>query len=98
MFLHLPHSSGAVKILIVCAMLASYCMPCLYNSFNFVVGYSVMYILCNEEPLWMSLCLRIANHEIEYKGSWKKTALDQYVSFTSLVLFSTTLSMKILYF
>ncbi|XP_042023312.1 F-box protein At1g78280-like isoform X1 [Salvia splendens] len=38
---------------------------------------SVMYILCNEEPLWMSLCLCIANHEIEYKGSWKKTALDQ---------------------
>ncbi|XP_057786261.1 lysine-specific demethylase JMJ21 [Salvia miltiorrhiza] len=38
---------------------------------------SVMYILCNEEPLWMSLCLGIVNRPIEYKGSWKKTALDQ---------------------
>ncbi|GER40263.1 bifunctional arginine demethylase andlysyl-hydroxylase JMJD6 [Striga asiatica] len=38
---------------------------------------SVMYILCNEEPLWMGMCLSILNHELEYKGSWKKTALHQ---------------------
>jgi hypothetical protein len=37
--------------------------------------YSVMYILCNEEPLWMSLCLRRAKGPLEYKGSWKKTTL-----------------------
>ncbi|KAL0322891.1 UNVERIFIED_CONTAM: F-box protein [Sesamum angustifolium] len=38
---------------------------------------SVMYILCNEEPLWMSLCLGIVNRQLEYKGSWKKTTLHQ---------------------
>ncbi|KAK4434216.1 F-box protein [Sesamum alatum] len=38
---------------------------------------SVMYILCNEEPLWMSLCLSIVNRQLEYKGSWKKTTLHQ---------------------
>ncbi|KAL2504282.1 F-box protein [Abeliophyllum distichum] len=38
---------------------------------------SVMYILCNEEPLWMSLCLNNVNRHIEYKGSWKKTTLHQ---------------------
>ncbi|GFP93353.1 F-box protein at1g78280 [Phtheirospermum japonicum] len=38
---------------------------------------SVMYILCNEEPLWMSLCLNVVNRQLEYKGSWKKTALHQ---------------------
>ncbi|KAM1365809.1 hypothetical protein ACFX13_044784 [Malus domestica] len=37
---------------------------------------SVMYILCNEEPLWMSLCLSKVNGPLQYKGSWKKTALD----------------------
>lgn len=37
---------------------------------------SVMYILCNEEPLWMSLCLNKLNGPLQYKGSWKKTALD----------------------
>ncbi|XP_062211453.1 lysine-specific demethylase JMJ21 isoform X2 [Phragmites australis] len=35
---------------------------------------SVMYILCNEEPLWMSKCLSIGGL-LEYKGSWKKTTL-----------------------
>ncbi|XP_052202408.1 lysine-specific demethylase JMJ21 [Diospyros lotus] len=38
---------------------------------------SVMYILCNEEPLWMSLCLNNVNGQLQYKGSWKKTALSQ---------------------
>ncbi|KAI8550342.1 hypothetical protein RHMOL_Rhmol06G0098000 [Rhododendron molle] len=37
---------------------------------------SVMYILCNEEPLWMSLCLNNLNGPLQYKGSWKKTALN----------------------
>lgn len=36
---------------------------------------SVMYILCNEEPLWMSLCLKGASGLFQYKDSWKKTAL-----------------------
>ncbi|CAN8233943.1 unnamed protein product [Cochlearia groenlandica] len=36
---------------------------------------SVMYILCNEEPLWMSLCLRRAKGPLDYKGSWKNTTL-----------------------
>ncbi|CAK9163566.1 unnamed protein product [Ilex paraguariensis] len=38
---------------------------------------SVMYILCNEEPLWMSLCLNNINRHLQYKGSWKKTTLHQ---------------------
>lgn len=44
----------------------------------FIFG-SVMYILCNEEPLWMSLCLKGASGLLQYKGSWKKTALHKYV-------------------
>ncbi|CAM0873492.1 unnamed protein product [Alopecurus aequalis] len=35
-----------------------------------------MYILCNEEPLWMSKYLSIGG-DIEYKGSWKKTTLSR---------------------
>ncbi|OUZ99609.1 F-box domain [Macleaya cordata] len=38
---------------------------------------SVMYILCNEEPLWMTLCLKDARGQFQYKGSWKKTALHR---------------------
>ncbi|KAL5705165.1 Lysine-specific demethylase jmj21 [Ranunculus cassubicifolius] len=38
---------------------------------------SVMYILCNEEPLWMTLCLKSTKGQLEYKGSWKKTTLYQ---------------------
>ncbi|XP_023763630.1 lysine-specific demethylase JMJ21 [Lactuca sativa] len=38
---------------------------------------SVMYILCNEEPLWMNLCLNNENHELQYKGSWKRTTLNR---------------------
>ncbi|KAF0899240.1 hypothetical protein E2562_015901 [Oryza meyeriana var. granulata] len=37
---------------------------------------SVMYILCNEEPLWMSKCLSVGGL-LAYKGSWKKTALSR---------------------
>ncbi|KAL8231955.1 hypothetical protein R6Q57_001733 [Mikania cordata] len=36
---------------------------------------SVMYILCNEEPLWMNLCLNKENRGLQYKGSWKRTTL-----------------------
>ncbi|ESW08264.1 hypothetical protein PHAVU_009G032400 [Phaseolus vulgaris] len=36
---------------------------------------SVMYTLCNEEPLWMSLCLKGTSGSLQYKGSWKKTVL-----------------------
>lgn len=39
-----------------------------------------MYILCNEEPLWMILCLKGSSGLIQYQGSWKKTALHKYVS------------------
>lgn len=38
---------------------------------------SVMYILCNEEPLWMNLCLNNENRELQYKGSWKRTTLHR---------------------
>ncbi|GAB4861269.1 hypothetical protein Ancab_036430 [Ancistrocladus abbreviatus] len=38
---------------------------------------SVMYIFCNEEPLWMSLCLDSTNGLLQYKGSWKRTLLHQ---------------------
>ncbi|XP_072972214.1 lysine-specific demethylase JMJ21 [Typha angustifolia] len=36
---------------------------------------SVMYILCNEEPLWMNKCLSVGGL-LEYRGSWKKTTLS----------------------
>ncbi|KAL6179441.1 hypothetical protein ACLB2K_050956 [Fragaria x ananassa] len=36
---------------------------------------SVMYIFCNEEPLWLSICLNTLNGPLQYKGSWKKTVL-----------------------
>ncbi|XP_039049937.1 F-box protein At1g78280-like isoform X2 [Hibiscus syriacus] len=36
---------------------------------------SFMYIFCNEEPLWMSACLKKVSVQIQYKGSWKKTTL-----------------------
>lgn len=35
---------------------------------------SVLYILCNEDPLWMNLCLRDGG-QFEFRGSWKKTTL-----------------------
>ncbi|KAL4556455.1 hypothetical protein LXL04_039108 [Taraxacum kok-saghyz] len=38
---------------------------------------SVMYILCNEDPLWMNLCLNNENRELQYKGSWKRTTLHR---------------------
>jgi len=41
---------------------------------------SVMYTLCNEEPLWMSLCLKGTSGSLQYKGSWKKTVLHKYAS------------------
>nr|GMD94024.1 F-box protein At1g78280 [Ipomoea batatas] len=38
---------------------------------------SVLYIFCNEEPLWLSLCLNNLQHPLQYKGSWKKTTMHQ---------------------
>ncbi|XP_077249906.1 transferases, transferring glycosyl groups isoform X2 [Tasmannia lanceolata] len=38
---------------------------------------SVMYILCKEEPLWMTLCLNSAGGLLEYKNSWKETTLHR---------------------
>ncbi|XP_024543827.1 F-box protein At1g78280 isoform X2 [Selaginella moellendorffii] len=63
---------------------------------------SVFYVLCNEEPLWMRICL--SNRErvdsLVYKGSWKRTAMKnktgklngkieqlQFNGFTSLYLY-----------
>lgn len=56
----------------VCAIL-EYLTP--RDVARFACVSSVMYILCNEEPLWMSLCLKSLNGPLQYKGSWKKTAL-----------------------
>ncbi|CAN6479936.1 unnamed protein product [Victoria cruziana] len=42
---------------------------------------SVLYVFCNEEPLWMSICLRSAGGFLEYRGSWKATAIYEYCSF-----------------
>ncbi|XP_047341071.1 F-box protein At1g78280 [Impatiens glandulifera] len=36
---------------------------------------SVMYILCNEEPLWMNLCLNNINGPLKYDLGWKNTTL-----------------------
>lgn len=33
----------------------------------------------------MRLCLAIVNRQLEYKGSWKKTAVHQYVNLTSFL-------------
>ena len=68
-------------------------MPCLlvFNIFFWTFCFkfcSVMYILCNEEPLWMNLFLRSAGGLLEYKGSWKETALCQYVYLAWVLLCS----------
>lgn len=47
-----------------------------------------MYIFCNEEPLWMSLCLKEGSALLEYKGSWKNTTLQRYVYKTCLYIFA----------
>ncbi|KZV56304.1 F-box protein [Dorcoceras hygrometricum] len=68
---------GDLRVLpdeILCAILANL-TPCDVARLSCVS--SVMYILCNEEPLWLTLCLRVVNRQLEYKGSWKKTALHQ---------------------
>ncbi|KAJ8433781.1 hypothetical protein Cgig2_025944 [Carnegiea gigantea] len=48
---------------------------------------SVMNIFCNEEPLWMSLCLGNATGLLEYKGSWKKTTLIRFWSAVYVTLY-----------
>lgn len=37
---------------------------------------SVLYIFCNEEQLWMKLCLENFEGLLEYKGSWKQTTIE----------------------
>ncbi|MED6162934.1 hypothetical protein PIB30_075162 [Stylosanthes scabra] len=44
----------------------------------------VMYILCNEEPLWMNLCLKGASDLLQYRGSWKKTTLLHYYMYPAI--------------
>jgi hypothetical protein len=46
-------------------------IPLPFSIFN-----SVMYIFCNEEPLWMNKCFS-AGGLLEFKGSWKSTALSR---------------------
>ncbi|GKV33666.1 hypothetical protein SLEP1_g42142 [Rubroshorea leprosula] len=75
-----PDALGDLKVLpdeLICAIL-----ECLTprDVARLACVSSVMYILCNEEPLWMSLCLRKVNGQLEYRGSWKKTTLFLYVS------------------
>ncbi|GLT56427.1 hypothetical protein SLA2020_294690 [Shorea laevis] len=70
-----PDALGHLKVLpdeLICAIL-----DCLTprDVARLACVSSVMYILCNEEPLWMSLCLRKVNGQLEYRGSWKKTTL-----------------------
>lgn len=37
---------------------------------------SVFYIFCNDEPLWMRLCLGTPSEKpMVYHGTWKQTAL-----------------------
>ncbi|KAG7587480.1 F-box-like domain superfamily [Arabidopsis thaliana x Arabidopsis arenosa] len=70
-----PEALGSLSVLpdeTICALL-EYLAP--RDIANLACVSSVMYILCNEEPLWMSLCLRRAKGPLEYKGSWKKTTL-----------------------
>ncbi|PON69898.1 F-box domain containing protein [Parasponia andersonii] len=70
-----PAALGDLRVLpdeLVCAVL-EYLTPCDIARLSCVS--SVMYILCNEEPLWMSLCLHRVSGPIQYKGSWKKTTL-----------------------
>ncbi|KAL3694403.1 hypothetical protein R1sor_008054 [Riccia sorocarpa] len=38
---------------------------------------SVFYIFCNEEPLWMQFCLEKHEGPLDYKGTWRQTALEK---------------------
>ncbi|XP_037496142.1 F-box protein At1g78280 isoform X2 [Jatropha curcas] len=70
-----PDALGNLKVLpdeLICAIL-EYLTPRDVARLSCVS--SVMYIFCNEEPLWMSLCLNTANGPLQYGGSWKKTTL-----------------------
>ncbi|KAF4368421.1 hypothetical protein F8388_015785 [Cannabis sativa] len=70
-----PPALGDLRVLpdeLVCAIL-EYLTPPDLARLSCVS--SVMYILCNEEPLWMKQCFRSLNGPIQYKGSWKKTTL-----------------------
>lgn len=72
-----PDGLGELRVLpdeLVCAILG-YLSPLDVGRLACVS--SVMYILCNEEPLWKSLYLSNVKGQLQYKGSWKITALHQ---------------------
>ncbi|XP_002513952.2 F-box protein At1g78280 [Ricinus communis] len=70
-----PEALGNLRVLpdeLICAILENLTPR---DAARLACVSSVMYVLCNEEPLWMSLCLNRANGPLQYQGSWKKTAL-----------------------
>ncbi|KAH7524352.1 hypothetical protein FEM48_Zijuj06G0110300 [Ziziphus jujuba var. spinosa] len=72
-----PGALGDLRVLtdeLICAIL-EYLSP--RDVARLACVSSVMYILCNEEPLWMTICLQKVKLKgpLQYKGSWKKTAL-----------------------
>ncbi|KAF5193236.1 Bifunctional arginine demethylase and lysyl-hydroxylase jmjd6 [Thalictrum thalictroides] len=72
-----PEALGDLRVLpdeLICAILEDLSPRDLAH---FSCVSSVMYILCNEEPLWMTQCLKSVSGPVEYKGSWKKTTLYQ---------------------
>ncbi|WCJ43496.1 Bifunctional arginine demethylase and lysyl-hydroxylase JMJD6 [Euphorbia peplus] len=70
-----PDALGNLKVLpddLICSLL-EYLTP--RDAARLSCVSSVMYILCNEEPLWMTFCLNRANGPLQYAASWKKTTL-----------------------
>uniref|UniRef100_A0A2P2JLR5 F-box protein At1g78280 n=1 Tax=Rhizophora mucronata TaxID=61149 RepID=A0A2P2JLR5_RHIMU len=70
-----PDALGSLKVLpdeLICTIL-EYLSP--RDVARLACVSSVMYIFCNEEPLWMSLCVNKADGPLQYEGSWKKTTL-----------------------
>ncbi|EHA8587360.1 putative F-box protein [Cocos nucifera] len=71
-----PDALGDLRVLpdeILCAILELLSPPDLAR---LACVSSVMYVLCNEEPLWMNQCLKVGGL-LEYKGSWKKATLHR---------------------
>ena len=54
------------------------------NSLN-VVECSVFYIFCNEDPLWMKLCLNTHEGLLQYSGTWKHTVLQKWVMLHKII-------------
>lgn len=70
-----PDALGALQFLpdeIICMILEAL-SPC--DIANLACVSSVLYIFCNEEQLWMKLCLENFQGPLEYKGSWKQTTI-----------------------